>query len=62
VARSALTVLLLGLAIGTLVTGVVVATSVGGDKGFGFGVALMCVGPAFALLALASRFGSDDDA
>jgi hypothetical protein len=63
-ARSAVTALLVGLAVGCLVTGVVVATSVDGDKGFGFGVALMCAGPAFALLALAMRFGlgGDDDA
>jgi hypothetical protein len=64
VARSAITTLLVAVAVGCLVTGVVVASSVDGDKGFGFGVALMCVAPAFALLALAMRFGlgGDDDA
>jgi hypothetical protein len=64
VARSAITTLLVAVALGCLVTGVVVASSVDGDKGFGFGVALMCVAPAFALLALAMRFGlgGDDDA
>ena len=63
-ARSFITALLVGLAVGCLVTGIVVATSVNGDKGFGFGVALMCAAPAFALIALAMRFGlgGDDDA
>ena len=63
-ARSAVTALLLGLAVGCLVTGIVVAATVSGDKGFGFGVALMTAGPAFALVALAMRFGlgEDDDA
>ena len=63
-ARSLVTALLVAVAAGCLVTGIVVATAVDGDKGFGFGVALMCVAPAFALLALAMRFGlgGDDDA
>jgi hypothetical protein len=63
-ARSALTALLAALALGCLVTGVVVATTVDGDKGFGFGVAILCAAPAFAVLALAMRFGlgGDDDA
>ena len=63
-ARSAITTLLVAIALGCLVTGIVVATSVSGDKGFGFGVALMCAGPAFALIALAMLFGlgGDDDA
>ena len=63
-ARSFFTLALVGLAFGCLVTGVVVATTVHGDSGFGFGVALLCAAPAFALLALAMRFGlgGDDDA
>ena len=63
-ARSLITLALVGLALGCLVTGVVVATTVDGDSGFGFGVALLCAAPAFAVLALAMRFGlgGDDDA
>ena len=62
-ARAFLTTLLVALAAGCLVTGIVVASSVNGDRGFGIGVALMCLGPAFALIALAMRFGlgGDDD-
>ena len=62
--RSLVTALLVLLAAGSLVTGIVVAASVNGDRGFGIGVALMCLGPAFALIALAMRFGlgGDDDA
>jgi len=55
--RSAVTALLVMLALGCLIAGVVVATQVNGDKGFGFGVALLCVSPALALIALAMRFG-----
>ena len=63
-ARSFLTLALIGIACGCLVTGIVVATTVHSDSGFGFGVALLCAAPAFALLALAMRFGlgGDDDA
>lgn len=62
--RSFVTALLVLLAAGSLAAGIVIAASVNGDRGFGIGVALMCVGPAFALIALAMRFGlgGDDDA
>ena len=56
-ARSFITAALVGLAVGCLVTGIVVASTVDGDSGFGFGVALLCASPAFALIALAMRFG-----
>jgi hypothetical protein len=55
------TALLLMLAVTSLVGGIVVATSVNGDKGFGFGVALLCIAPAFALVAIAMRFGLGGD-
>ena len=60
-ARSFITAALVALAVGCLVTGVVVASTVDGDSGFGFGVALLCAAPAFALLALAMRFGLGGD-
>jgi hypothetical protein len=61
VLRSVVTAGLVLVAFACLIGGIVVATSVSGDKGFGFGVALLCCAPALALLALAMRFGLGDD-
>jgi hypothetical protein len=59
--RSVITAALVLGALACLVGGVVVATSVNGDEGFGFGVALLCCAPALALIALAMRFGLGGD-
>ena len=59
--RSFLTATLVLAAFACLIGGVVVATSVSGDEGFGFGVALLCCAPALALVALAMRFGLGGD-
>jgi hypothetical protein len=59
--RSVITAGLVLAAFACLVGGIVVSTSVDGDQGFGFGVALLCCAPAFACIALAMRFGLGGD-
>ena len=63
-ARSAITGLLTLFAVGCLVAGLVVGFGGHGDTNLGITLALLCMAPCFAFLAMAMvlGLGGDDDA